>query len=74
MIDAWLLSLFPGRMLEELDQMDLNRLIRARVASNMQRVEARRQRFLAGEIEAKDIDADDWALIGQMDDIADSSE
>jgi hypothetical protein len=64
------LDLFPGRTLEELDQMDLNRLYRAKVAARMQATEYRRQRFLEGKIKPKDIDPDEWKLITQMDEWA----
>jgi hypothetical protein len=62
--------LFPGRTLEELDQMDLNRLYRAKIAARMQAVEGRRKRFLEGKIKPKEIDADEWRLIVQMDEWA----
>jgi hypothetical protein len=62
--------LFPGRTLEELDQMDLNRLYRARVAARMQAVEMRRKRFLAGALKPGEIDEDEWALIVRMDEWA----
>jgi hypothetical protein len=54
-------------MLEELDQMDLNRLYRAKVAARMQAVEVRRKRFLAGKLKPAEIDEDEWALIVRMD-------
>lgn len=57
-------------MLEELDEMDLNRLYRAKIAARMQAVEGRRKRFLAGKIKPKEIDADEWKLIVQMDEWA----
>jgi hypothetical protein len=62
--------LFPGRTLEELDQMDLNRLYRARVAARMQAVEMRRKRFLAGKLKPTELDEDEWALIVRMDEWA----
>jgi len=57
-------------MLEELDQMDLNRLYRAKIAARMQAVEGRRRRFLQGKLKPKEIDADEWRLITQMDEWA----
>jgi hypothetical protein len=62
--------LFPGRTLEELDQMDLNRLYRAKVAARMQAVEMRRRRFLEGALKPAEIDEDEWALIVRMDEWA----
>ena len=69
MIDAWLLEAFPGRTLEELDGMDLNRMMRAKAARSMEVVEPRRRLFLAGELEAKAISASEWRLIVAMDEI-----
>lgn len=67
MIDAWLLELFPGRTLEELDQMDLNRLQRAKMAARLQAVESRRKLLLEGKITGDKIERDEWALIQAMD-------
>lgn len=53
--------------MEELDQMDVNRLLRALEAKRMEAVEARRQLFMAGKLDAKEIDADEWRLIAAMD-------
>jgi hypothetical protein len=66
------LELFPGRTLEELDQMDLNRLYRAKIAARMQATEYRRKRFLEGKIKSNDIEPDEWKLITQMDEWAES--
>ena len=65
-----MLSLFPGRTLEELDEMDLNRLYRARMAAQMEAVEGRRRRFLEGKLKPKEIDAEEWRLIQEMDEWA----
>ena len=62
--------MFPGRTLEELDQMDVNRLHRALQARRMESVEAQRRRFLEGKIKPKDIDKETWATITQMDEWA----
>jgi hypothetical protein len=70
LLDEILLNLFPGRTLEELDEIDLNRLYRAKSAARMQAVEVRRKRFLAGKLKGSDLDADDWQLIVQMDELA----
>lgn len=63
------MSAFPGRFLEELDGIDLNRYMRARAAGRYETVEARRKLFLAGKLKSEDIDADDWKLIAEMDEI-----
>jgi hypothetical protein len=59
--------MFPGRTLEELDEMDINRLHRALLARRMEAVEQKRRRFLGGKIKPGEIDADEWRLITQMD-------
>lgn len=66
----WLLAQFPGRTLEELDSIDLNRLLRARAAAQMEAVEQRRKRYLAGKLEAKELEPDEWKLILEMDALA----
>jgi hypothetical protein len=60
-----LLRQFPGRTLDELDQMDLYRYLRARAAANIERVETLRQR----QIDGKDVelDEDDWRMILEHD-------
>jgi len=63
------MSLFPGRTLEELDRIDLNRLMRALEAKRMEAVETRRTLFLAGKIEADKISPDEWNLIAEMDEL-----
>lgn len=67
MIDSWLLNLFPGRTLEELDQMDLNRLYRAKMAERIQTVEARRKLFLQGKLKSKDLTVQEWEMIVEHD-------
>lgn len=67
LIDAWLLEQFPGRFLEELDQIDVNRLLRARTARGLESVETKRRRFLAKKIAADAIDKAEWKIIEIMD-------
>ena len=63
--DAWLLTLFPGRTLEELDGMDYARVARALAARAMQRVH---EKVLASQRGAKDImQKDDWLTLREMD-------
>lgn len=56
-MDAWLLSLFPGRTLEELDDIDYPRLLRALEADQIQHVERERRRYLADKVSPKNQDA-----------------
>lgn len=68
--DHLLMQFFPGRFLEEIDQIDTNRLLRALEARRMDAAEDRRKLFVAGKLEAKDISAVEWELITEMDEIA----
>jgi len=61
------LQRFPGRTLEELDQMDWGRYLQAVSAGNTEALERRRQRFKAGEIKATSIDSADWDAIKEHD-------
>ena len=65
--DFILLDRFPGRTLEELDQMDTGRYLRALEAKEMVRIERRRQAFLDGALSAGDIAPDDWQAIREHD-------
>ena len=62
MIDAWLLRRFPGRTLEELDQMDWGRLNRALEAGRIERLEELRS---IGTNDPSKVDPDDWAAIAE---------
>ena len=64
------MGLFPGRTLEELDLIDLNRVLRAREAEQMQAVEARRQLFMQGKLKPMEIEPAEWRLITRMDEWA----
>lgn len=59
--DAWLLRLFPGRTLEELDGVDMRRLRAARDAQRAVDVELKRQGFLRGEVE--DLTGEEWEMV-----------
>lgn len=58
---------FPGRTLEELDQMDLGRYFRALQAKGMLPVERKRAAWLDGNYKQEDITSDEWAMIEQHD-------
>lgn len=49
--------------------MDLNRYMRAKAAKRMETVEARRRLQMAGKLEATALDADEWELILEMDEL-----
>lgn len=67
MIDGWLLEAFPGRTLEELDNIDLNRVLRAKAAKKYESVEARVRLFKAGKLKASDLTADELRVMAEMD-------
>lgn len=52
---------FPGRTLEELDDIDWGRLMRAKEAEHVRNVEELRLQHMAGKIEADKIQPDEWA-------------
>lgn len=61
------MAMFPGRFLEEIDQIDSGRVIRARIAKQYEDAEERRRLFLGKKL--KSLDEDDWELIKEMDEI-----
>lgn len=61
LIDAWLLTRFPGRTLEELDAMDWARYSRALEAAQIERVLGREALYRAGKLQ--ELDADEWELL-----------
>lgn len=67
LLDAHLLRMFPGRTLEELDQMDWPRYLRAMEVNRVAAIEDRRRQFLAGDLDPTSLTADDWAAIAEHD-------
>lgn len=66
MWDAWLLNRFPGRTLEELDNVDVLRLLRAVRVLEIDRVEALRKVALDRDA-SKHLDKADWIAIRRHD-------
>lgn len=64
-MDAWLLSRFPGRTLEELDGMNWGRYLRAIEAEAIGAVEERRALQITGTI--KTLTADEWERVKEHD-------
>lgn len=64
--DAWLLNRFPGRTLEELDGVDVLRLLRAVRVSEIDRVEALRKMALDSDA-SKHLERQDWIAIRRHD-------
>ena len=69
LIDAHLLRVFQGRTLDELDMMDWPRYIRAKEVERVTAIEARRTQFLAGNLAANAIAADEWDAITEHDEL-----
>lgn len=66
-LDAILLENFPGRTLEEIDQMDWARYLRAMQARHIMQVEKRRLALLRGDI--KTMSPDEWAMIAEHEEL-----
>lgn len=64
--DAWLLARFPGRTLEELDNVDVLRLLRAVRVSEIDRIEAMRKLALEKDGTGR-LDRADWVAIRRHD-------
>ena len=69
LFDSRLMARFPGRTLEELDQMDYGRLMRAFAAGNAEAVEMRRTLYLADKAKLSD---DDWAAVRDHDELVEA--
>ncbi len=67
LLDAWLLRKFPGKMLEELDGMDIARYFRALEAESIELLETRRSLMIAGKLEQSDLSPSDWEQITEHD-------
>lgn len=64
--DAWLLSRFPGRTLEELDQIDVLRLLRAVRVQEIDRVEVLRRVAMQHGAQSR-LSRSDWRSIQRHD-------
>lgn len=64
--DAWLLSKFPGRTLEELDAVDIPRLLRATRVQEIDRVESMRRLAVRAGSQSK-LEPSDWRAIRRHD-------
>ena len=67
LVDAWLLKRFPSRTLDELDEMDWPRYLRAMNAEQVEAIEEKRKLFMADRIEAGDLSAEEWEAIREHD-------
>lgn len=69
LIDAWLLSSFPGRTLDEIDAMDWPRYLRAREAQAIEAVERTRSLRVARKLNDDDIAPETWEAIKRHDEL-----
>ena len=63
LFDSYLLTQFPGRTLDELDDMDLLRFLRAMEARNVSSLEESRYMVETGKKKGSEIDKEDWDII-----------
>jgi len=66
-LDFILLDRFPGRTLEELDQMDIGRYFRAQEAKALLPLERKRRAWLGGVLKSEDLSSEEWAAIAEHD-------
>jgi hypothetical protein len=66
-LDGILLDRFPGRTLEELDQMDIGRWMRSLAAKQTLAVERKRLAWLRGVLQSEDLSGDEWQQIAEHD-------
>lgn len=66
-LDWWLMQRFPGRTLEELDNLDWLRLQRALEVGRVVDVEEKRRLHLSKRIKEDAVTADEWAMIAAHD-------
>ena len=68
MLDFILLDRFPGRTLEELDQMDITRYFRAQQAKTQTLpIEYKRRAWLGGVLKTEDMTPQEWQAIAEHD-------
>lgn len=69
LVDAYLLQQFPGKTLDELDQMDWARYNRALRARYITDIEDTAKLYKSHKIQAKDVSATKWERIRQNDEM-----
>jgi len=62
-LDWWLMQRFPGRTLEELDNVDWLRLQRAMEVERIVNVEQRHKLYLHDKLKEKDLTTAEWRMI-----------
>ena len=68
-IDWWMLQKFPGRTLEELDQIDWFRFLQAMDVGQIVEIERKRQLMIDGKLKTDLLTARDWAIIERHDEL-----
>jgi hypothetical protein len=67
LVDAWLLRKFPGRTLDELDNMDWLRLMRALEADRIEQAEVKRKQYFADDHGPDWLSDDQWEIVAKND-------
>lgn len=73
-IDWWLMQKFPGRTLEELDNIDWLRLRRAMEVGRIVDVEAKNALLIEGKLKADAIRPAEWRMIERHNELYDAWE
>lgn len=67
LVDGWLMDLFPGRTLEELDGVDYLRLQRALDAKRIAAAEDKRKLYLDGTLKGDQMSPSEWVILRDND-------
>ena len=62
-LDWWLMQCFPGRTLEELDNIDWLRFMRAQDVGRLVTYEQQRKRYMDGVLKQEQLTAAEWAHV-----------
>lgn len=69
LVDAWLLERFPGKTLEELDNMNWTRFMRAMEAQEICDIESKKSALTKGLIKGSSVTRRDLARMKRNDDV-----
>lgn len=71
LFDSWLLQNFPGRTLDELDDMNILRYLQAMQAREMESIDGVRRQVTKkdGKVKGSDLSPEEWENILELDDL-----
>lgn len=74
LFDSWMLKNFPGRTLDELDNMDIMRYLRAMEARQLESIKETRSEIKkkGGRIKSSDLSSSQWEEIKTFDKLVDA--